>query len=79
MRSQYDIIRDLMMAADGSTMTDMCKMAHINQTQFKDLMPPLVKKGFVSMEKDGRATYMLTIKGRDLITRFDGLLKEIQP
>lgn len=79
MRSEYDLIRDLLMAADGSHMTDICKMAHINQTQFKDMMPPMVKKGFVSMEKDGRATYMLTLKGRELVKRFDELAAEIRP
>ena len=79
MRSEYDIIRDLLMAADGSHMTDICKTAHINQTQFKELMPPMVKKGFVSMEKDGRATYMITLKGKGLVERFDALAAEIEP
>lgn len=67
------------MAADGSCMTDICKKARINQTQFKDMMPPIVKKGFVSHEKDGRTTYMITAKGKDLVTRFDALVAELQP
>jgi predicted transcriptional regulator len=73
------MIRAMLMAADGSHMTDVCRIAHINQTQFKNMMPPMVKKGFVSMEKDGRATYMLTLKGRELVKRFDALAAEIQP
>jgi len=67
------------MAADGSHMTEICKKARINQTQFKVLMPPMVKKGFVTMDMDVRATYMITANGRALVSQFDQLAKELAP
>jgi len=78
-RSQYDIIRDMLLAADGSHMTQICEKAHINQTQFKVLMPPMVQKGFVTMDMDVRATYMITANGRALVAQFDQLAKELAP
>ena len=68
-----------MIASDGSNMTQICEKTHINQKQFKVLMPPMVKKGFVTMDMDVRATYMITANGRALVSQFDQLAKELAP
>jgi predicted transcriptional regulator len=69
----------MLIASDGSHMTQICKKTNINQTQFKVLMPPMVTKGFVTMDMDVRATYMITANGRALVTQFDQLAKELAP
>lgn len=79
MRDTYNIIRDMLLAADGSHMTDICKKVRINQTQFKVLMPPMVAKGFVVKDMDVRSTYMITANGRALVAQFDQLAKELAP
>lgn len=79
MRSEYEMIRDMLMAADGDHMTYICEKIHINQTQFKLLMPPMVNKGFVTKAMDVRPTYTITDKGKELVARFDALAKELTP
>ncbi len=79
MRSEYEIIRDILLAANDKNMTDLCYKSGINYTTFKRLMPRLVDRGLVSTDSTRRIIYTITNKGMLILGQIDQLVKELAP
>jgi predicted transcriptional regulator len=75
MREAFGLIKDIMLAAEGRHMTDICKISNIQTNVFKKYIAVLLVGEYVSVEHRGRVFYTTTNKGKEWIKLFDELSK----
>jgi predicted transcriptional regulator len=71
MRERLELVKDILLAADGRHMTDICRIANIQTNVFKRYIAVLMVREYISVEHRGRVFYTRTNKGNEWVQMFN--------